>query len=132
MRSGYAGQLKKRFLGSENAVGRPIAIRDVAAHVGYSYEHVRQVLLGHPVGSRKFSDALCALAKLDSDAMWRLAMREKAVRRYGVDYLRKLMPPPDRRMQVLWDRLTSTERDQLVQIAEGFVARRAGKKGRSR
>jgi hypothetical protein len=131
MESQYAEQLRLRFAGSDNLLGRPVRIRDVSEHIGYSYEHVRQVLLGEPVGSRTFNNALCDVAGLDADEMWKLARHEKAARRYGLDFVRQLAPPPDRRMIVLWKRLTSAEKTQLVQIAEGLVARRTARKSAS-
>jgi hypothetical protein len=125
MHSEYAQRLKRQFASSDNLLGAPVRIRTVAERIGYSYEHVRQALLGEPVGSRKFNDALCRVAKLDSAEMWKIARREKVARRYGLEYSRQLAPPPDQRMAALWTRLTAADRTQLVRIAEGLLARRA-------
>jgi len=123
-KSEYALRVQRRLSSKENVAGRPLALKEVAKRVGYSYEHVRQALLGRPVGSRRFNDELAKICALDADEMWRLASKEKAVQRYGSEVARTLTPPPDRRMVTVWERLTESERLQVLAIAEGLVARR--------
>jgi len=103
--------------------GGRVAIRTIAEKIGYSYEHVRQAVMGRPSGSRAFNNALSKFLGLDADEMWRLAVRTKTLRRYGLSAMRELDPPSDDRMRALWAKLGHSDREQLLTIAEALVAR---------
>jgi hypothetical protein len=116
----YGEKIRERLRAGPS--GR-IAIRTIAETIGYSYEHVRQAVMGKPSGSRAFNDALSKFLALDPDEMWKLAVRTKTLRRYGLSAMRELDPPRDDRMRALWAELGHSDREQLLSIAEALVAR---------
>lgn len=88
----------------------------------YSYEHVRKLLSGEPVSSETCNEAICRVLGLDAKAIWILAQCEKAVRRFGPAPVR--MTAPDHpRARALWDELDDSERNDVIRVMEGILAR---------
>ena len=121
----YAGRLAARYRATRPSRRRP-AIRELAKELGFSTEHVRQVLNGTRVAvSRDFNDKACRHLGLDPDEMWRLAEEARA----KANPSRVLLPPEDRRLSALWRQLSDEEKGAIWLIADAFVAARKGKTG---
>lgn len=76
----YGDKIRQRMRTSDNPVGAPLSLREVAQRIGYSYEHVRKHLVGHVPGSREFNHRICALLGLDEERMLAL-MNEFKIQR---------------------------------------------------
>jgi hypothetical protein len=111
-----------------NAAGHPVAVRELSLAVGRSYELCRLVLLGHPVGSREFNDAACRYLGLDANELWRLALREKARKKFGDDAASQTLLPANNRLIKAWDAMTEVDRHRLVSIAEKLAHRSPSKR----
>jgi hypothetical protein len=116
----YADIVRQRMKTRDNSTGEPLSIREVAKRLGYSYEHVRKTVVGEPVASREFNDALAQLLNLDPDVMWNTAQREKMARRFR-ELVPNVAPPADDRLAELWPKLTKEEQHNLIKIAEAYV-----------
>jgi hypothetical protein len=121
--SRYAERLRAAMKSPHNPTGHAVTIRELSLAVGRSYELCRLVLQGQPVGSREFNDGACRYLGLDADDSWRLALREKARRRFGNDAARQAVLPPDNRLLKAWDAMAADDRQRLVRIAEKLAAR---------
>ena len=97
---------------------RPQSLRRVGNAIGFSYEHVRKVIAGHPVASREFNDALCTYLGLDPAEMWRLAQLEKAHHRFGADVATQVQRHPARHLLTLASALSPPSRARLTQFAQ--------------
>jgi hypothetical protein len=106
-----------------NPTGHPVSVRELSLAVRRSYELCRLVLQGQPVGSREFNDAASRFLGLDPDELWRMALREKARRKFGDAAGRQAVLPPDRRLVKAWDAMTEDNRRRLVGIAEKLAIR---------
>src|SRR5437870_13154407 len=99
---GYAERLREAL----NAIPvelRP-SLRDLAAATGFSYEHLRKTINGaQPVVSETLNDRLCKVLELDTAAMWKQALAEKAARRAKA--APDAVSGPRSRMQKLWEEL---------------------------
>lgn len=76
----YGEEIGRRMRTSDNPVGAPLTLREVAQRIGYSYEHVRKHLVGHAPGSREFNHRICSLLGLDEEKMLAL-MNEFKIQR---------------------------------------------------
>jgi hypothetical protein len=114
-----------------NPTGHPVSVGELSRAVRRSYELCRLVLQGQPVGSREFNDAACRHLGLDPDELWRLALREKARRKFGDDAARQTVMPPDSRLLKAWNTMGEDDRRRLVSIAERLAARNAKPRRRS-
>lgn len=102
---------------------RRISIRDLAKATGYSYEHVRKICAGEPVGSREMNRRICEALALEEEKMWALAARAKIVRRFKDDAI-NLAPPDDDQMKSLWPDLSAKNKAELRKIVEGMALAR--------
>ena len=93
----------------------------------YSYEHIRKMLAGEPVASEECNEAVCAILGLDAEKFWAQAQAEKSIRRFGTGVTR-MAAPNDARMRELWERLDETDRNSMIQWAEGVVMRHASER----
>lgn len=116
----YADVVRQKMKTSDNRLGRPLMIRELARHIGASYEHIRKIVNGDPVVSREFSDALCSALGLDVEKMWELARYEKLMKKFKQVPLSVAMPP-DMRFTDLWNRLTDEQKLKLFRIAEVYA-----------
>lgn len=97
-----------------------ITIRDLANATGYSYEHIRKVYVGEPVGSRDLNRLICGVLGLDEEQMWLLAARQKMERRFR-DQALNLAPPEDELVRSAWQHLSPKNKGELRKIVEGMV-----------
>jgi hypothetical protein len=116
----YAERIERALNENADSGREPGTIRQLSVAAGCSYEHVRKLLGGHPVASKRISEKVSAALGLDAGEMWALAVREKAAQKYGAA-ASEVLPPPDKRLKALWPRLSRADRDRLVQIAEAYV-----------
>lgn len=120
----YGARVRAKLKSADNAQGRSLTLRELARLTGYSYEHVRKVMLGEPVGSVDFNRHLSQALGLDPDEMWQLALYEKAQRKYGAgSSLARVALPPEHTVAMLWEKLSEESRRQVVTIMEGLAAR---------
>jgi hypothetical protein len=115
----YSERVRMAMKTTANPTRHPITIKALAEAIGFSYENVRKVYKGEHDGSREFNEALCAALGLDEARMWDLAQQAKAQRRLGLAVLARL--PKDIRLVQIWPRLTETDREKVIKIAEGFA-----------
>ena len=115
----YSERVRMAMKTAQNPTGHPMSIKQLAAAIGFSYENVRKVYKGEHDGSREFNEALCAALGLDAAPMWDLAQQAKAERRLGLSVLARL--PKDVRLVQIWPRLTDTDREKVIKIAEGLA-----------
>jgi hypothetical protein len=104
----------------ENPQKRPLAIREVANAIGYSYEHMRKVVTGEPVGSREMNDQICAVLGLDPNDMWQLSQREKLHRKFK-DIPDVVVDTVPSELGHLWAQLNDQNREYLSRMAETLV-----------
>jgi hypothetical protein len=116
----YADILRQKMKTTDNPFGRPLMIRELARHIGYSYEHLRRAVNGDPVASRDFNNALCSALALDADKMWEVTRYEKLTRKFKSTPL-SISMPPDVRFNDLWSRLTDEQKLKLFRIAEVYA-----------
>lgn len=113
---------------SRDSRGKAITLRGLSRSTGFSYEHVRRVLGGDPVASRRFNAAIAKALGLDEEAMWQVAQRDKLARKYGqpaVPYnatgaLGEGELPA--KLIQLWRQLTAQDRARVLAIIEGLAA----------
>src|SRR4051812_34348642 len=86
---GYARLLHEAMQRWSAKTGKRLTISDLhrmAQDSGghpYSYELFRKILAGEPIVSEESNAVLCRLLKLDERRMWRIALAEKQLRRFG-------------------------------------------------
>lgn len=124
--STYAQTLLGQMESDDNPQGRPVTIRELSQAAGRSYELCRVILRGRPIVSREFNEAACRYLGLDEPELWRLAVLEKARRRFGATE-RQITVPPDPRLERAWSRLGKGNRETVIRIAEK-LASQAGKR----
>lgn len=140
-RTSYADTLRDRIFDPARPEDRK-SLRQIGRELNYSYEHVRKVLRGDPVGSKEFNDRLCDHLGLDADEMWQLAQREKATHRFGSDavahavqttaggitpQLAALDPAAKHRMLTVidhWSRLRADDQQRVVDIVTTWATPR--------
>jgi hypothetical protein len=104
---------------ANNPSKHPLTLRDLEKMTGYTYEHCRKAVTGRPVVSAEFNDRLCKVLGLDGAMMWQLAEREKkarAIKRLGVNPVAE----SDARLAAVWQRLSETQRDAILALADDF------------
>ena len=116
----YGDVVRERMQDLQNPLGRPVTIRERSRHVGCSYEQVRKIVRNEPVMSKRASDAISSYLGLNAIEMWDLAKREQ-VARYFTRRLTRYLPPPDPRLEAIWDKLTPSDFKRLMIVAEGFA-----------
>ena len=124
--STYAQTLLGQMESDGNPQGRPVTIRELSQAAGRSYELCRVILRGRPIVSREFNEAVCRYLGLDEPDLWRIAVLEKARRRFGATE-RQITIPPDPRLERAWSRLGKGDREKVIRIAEK-LASQAGKR----
>jgi hypothetical protein len=115
----YSEAIRERMKGSTNALGRPITLRQLATHLGRSYEHCRKIVSGEPSISEEMNRDLCRVLHLDPSEMWTVAQREKVARRYP-----SFAPgtPPKGELAQLWPLLTPRQKTALLGLVRSMVA----------
>lgn len=116
----YSDIVRRKMKTADNPLKRPVSIRELAAFLGYSYEHLRKCVNGEPVASKDFNDVLCDALGLDKAKMWELARYEKVVRKFKTAPLSIAMPS-DKRLTEKWPQLTDEQRGRIVHIVEAYV-----------
>ena len=108
---------------------REMHIRQLSNAVGHSYEHCRKIVRGEPVVSKRLNAAICHVLKLNEAEMWRLAQREKANARFGVEIdANTALDASGKALLALWQRLDRPDRATLVRLAEALHALRIRKR----
>lgn len=118
LESEYAAALRKSMAG-ENRLRRRVTIRELAAAVGRHYEHVRKLLSGQPVASQDLNEKICRYLGLEPRALWRMAEREKLMRRFGPEAVDESLEL--RSLAELWQRLSLRDRREVLRIVEQRV-----------
>lgn len=121
-RETYAENLRWAAKTRENPQGRPLAVREIANGIGYSYELVRSALLeARPLAiSRQANDKLCDYLGLPKEEMWVLAMKEKHSNRAGFR-LPDLKDKEGLALSALWPELTADEREVVLEVARHYT-----------
>ena len=115
----YSERIRWAMKTGNNPSGSPLTLRDLAHRTGFSYENCRKVFKGEHDGSREFNASVCVVLGLPEDEMWHFAEESKAQRRLGMSFLTSL--PKDRRLLLIWPRLTEADREKVIRIAEGLA-----------
>lgn len=116
----YAEIIRSKIRTADNPTGRPIALRDLAKALGYSYEHLRKCIIGEPVVSKELNEKLCAYLALDSDSMFEQMEREKIARRWK-HVPHALRPLPGTPLAEVWAQLSEADRELLTRIANALA-----------
>jgi transcriptional regulator with XRE-family HTH domain len=120
----YAATIRLKMATTDNPTGAPITMREMARATGYSYEHVRKLLKGFPVGSREFNNEVCRVLGLDADEMWELAQRAKLEEKFK--NLDLPVQAPDDRFAALWRRLTEEDKRMIMRMVESLATQPVG------
>lgn len=115
----YATRVRQAMDTAGSRTGSPLTIRELAQRTGWSYENVRKTVKGEHEGSREFNAALCRALDLPEEEMWALAEESKVQKRLGLAVLARM--PKDVRLVEIWPRLTESDREKLIRIAEGYA-----------
>lgn len=116
----YADIIRQKMKTADNPFQKPLMIRELARHIGYSYEHLRKTVNGEPVASREFNEAVCKALGLDAPKMWELARYEKLTRKFKTVPV-MIAVPPDHRFGDVWPRLSDDQKSRLLRIAEAYA-----------
>ena len=123
----YAENIRMAAKTTQNAQGRPLKIRELAAMTGFSYEHIRKLWMGKHDGqrfslSRECNDLLCEALGLNKDAMWTLAEQEKFSQKAGYIPVQLVDDPEGRELTSFWYELSSEQHQMILQMARALRA----------
>lgn len=111
----YADILRDRIFAPARPEERK-SLRQIGRELHYSYEHVRKVLRGDPVGSKEFNDRLCEYLGLDREEMWQIAQREKAAQRFGAHAVAHAMKTTAEGIHTTLASLDSSAKHRLLRV----------------
>lgn len=109
------------------AKAKRLNIRDLATRLGFSYEHIRKIWMGHtPKRKDRFtvgeecSNLLCDLLGLPKAEMFELAKHEKFAQRNG--YAPVQLPDPlGQELADLWGHLGDEQKQILLRMGHSFA-----------
>lgn len=115
----YAEIVRMKMKTGDNPTRKPISTKQLAEHLGVSYEHVRQILQGKPALSRELNDKLSRYIGVEAEAMWQKVVTERFHKKVGFT---PQAPSGAGRLAELWNDLSDANKAVLEQMAEAMVA----------
>jgi transcriptional regulator with XRE-family HTH domain len=101
-----------------------LSIRDIAAKVGTSYEHVRSVVNGKAVPSDLMARALADALKINKEELKRVVTADRIRKKFGTIPLEIAGKNPELEpLERVWNHLSQNHKADLIAQAEAWAKR---------
>src|SRR5215831_17850415 len=103
---------------------RGLSMKDLAAAVRVTYEHVRRVVKGESVPSSFFLRALCDTLQIPYTEAEKIATADRIKRKYGGVPIEIAGKRPDLEpLERVWDQLRDEQKEAIIGVARSFAHR---------